>query len=196
MCLCLYVVHVFLYIVCIPRCRCLFLFMLFTTLFVFVIISVSLGYPDILGHPDNVAPAIYGGLQLGAKFTDSAGLTRWTSSQVPIPNGIQCVLFLPNQIVETAAARAILPTTVSRDDAVFNLSRVALLVNALATGSLHNLRVAMEDRLHQPQRGSLENGSHILPLIAAAIKAGAHCACLSGSGPAVLALTSGAKGEC
>lgn len=149
----------------------------------------------IEGHPDNVAPAIYGGLQIGVKFTDDCGIPKWTTSQVPIPNGIQCVLFLPNVMTETSTARAILPQTISMNDAIFNTSRVALLVNALSTGALHNLRIAMDDRLHQPHRGEAKHGSHIRPLIQAAIKAGAHAACLSGSGPAILALTSGARGK-
>lgn len=133
-------------------------------------------------------------MQIGVKFTDASGVTKWTTSQVPLPNGLQCVIFLPNQIIETAASRSILSSTISRDDVVFNLSRIALLVNSLSTGRLVNLQIAMDDRIHQPQRNASEEGSHSFPLIAAAIQAGAHCACLSGSGPAVLALTSGAKG--
>lgn len=154
----------------------------------------------IEGHPDNVAPAIYGGLQIGVKFTsgmgcvDDAEIPKWITSQVAIPNGLQCVLFLPNATTETVAARALLPTTVSRDDAIFNNSRSALLINALSTGAFHNLKIAMDDKLHQPYRGASEQGSHIYALISAAIRAGAHSACLSGAGPAILALTSGAKG--
>lgn len=150
---------------------------------------------SLSGHPDNVAPAIYGGLQIGVNFTNGGKIPRWITSQVPIPNGLQCVLFLPNQIAETAAGRAALPDKISCQDAVFNISRVALLVNSFSTGALHNLRVAMDDLVHQPYRAALENGTHIRSLILAAIQAGAHSACLSGSGPAILALTSGAKGR-
>lgn len=157
--------------------------------------SLSLTCRAVLsGHPDNVAPAIYGGLQIGVKFTNSECIPKWTTSQVAIPTGLQCVLFLPNMTTETVTARSILPKSVSRDDAIFNLSRVALLVNALSTCALHNLKIAMDDRLHQPQRADTEQGGHINALIKAAIDAGAHSACLSGSGPAILALTSGAKG--
>ncbi len=143
---------------------------------------------DIEGHPDNVAPAIYGGVQLGIR---SDG--RWYSSHVNMPPGLQCVLFIPDATSETAAARAILPDAYSRADCVFNIGRAALIANALSSGRLDELRFAMEDRLHQPYRAATL--PHLQPLIRAALEHGAHGAFLSGAGPAVLAITSGRKGD-
>jgi homoserine kinase len=144
---------------------------------------------EIEGHPDNVAPAIYGGLQLGI-FADD----RWYSSRVQIPNGLQCVVFIPDTTGPTSVARAILPKKVDRKDAVFNIGRAAILVNAFSSGNLDELRYATQDMLHQPQRGEAQY-PHLFPLIQAALDAGAHGAFLSGAGPTVLAITSGRSGD-
>lgn len=144
---------------------------------------------EIEGHPDNVAPAIYGGLQLGI-FADN----RWYSSRVQIPDGLQCVVFIPDTTGPTSVARAILPAKVDRKDAVFNIGRAAIFVNAFRSGNLDELRYATQDRLHQPQRGA-EQYPHLEPLIKAALDAGAHGCFLSGAGPTVLAITSGRSGD-
>lgn len=139
---------------------------------------------DEEGHPDNVAPAIYGGFQIA--LASSSG--QWITQRVNIPDGLQCVLFIPDEEMSTTEARAALPPHLSYDDAVFNISRAAMLVNCFATGQFEPLRYAMEDRLHQPQR------SHIfpyMPLIKVALEAGAHGAYLSGAGPTVLAIAGG-----
>ncbi|KAF4044190.1 GHMP kinases C terminal [Phytophthora infestans] len=131
---------------------------------------------EIEGHPDNVAPAIYGGLQLGI-FADD----RWYSSRVQIPDGLH-------------VARAILPPDVPRKDAVFNIGRAAIFVNAFRSGNLDELRYATQDMLHQPQRGAAQY-PHLDPLMKAALGAGAHGCFLSGAGPTVLAITSGRAGD-
>jgi len=141
----------------------------------------------IEGHPDNVAPAIYGGLQVGC-FSG-----RWHTERVRIPHGLQCILFIPDFPSETSAARALLPETYSRQDCVFNISRAAMVINAFQTGNLDCLSYACEDKLHQPYRSAIN--PHLYPLIEAATKAGAHGAFLSGAGPSVLALVSGLKGD-
>lgn len=144
---------------------------------------------EIEGHPDNVAPAIYGGLQLGI-FAEN----RWYSSRVQIPDGLQCVMFIPDTTGPTSIARAILPGTVERQQAVFNIGRAALLVNAFRSGNLDELKYATQDSLHQPQRGETQY-PHLDPMIQAALSAGAHCCFLSGAGPTVLAITSGRSGD-
>ncbi|KAG6616744.1 homoserine kinase [Phytophthora cinnamomi] len=144
---------------------------------------------EIEGHPDNVAPAIYGGLQLGI-FADD----RWYSSRVQIPDGLQCVVFIPDSTGPTSVARAILPPDVPRKDAVFNIGRAAIFVNAFRSGNLDELRYATQDALHQPQRGAAQY-PHLEPLIKAALGAGAHGCFLSGAGPTVLAITSGRAGD-
>lgn len=144
---------------------------------------------EIEGHPDNVAPAIYGGLQLGI-FADE----RWYSSRVQIPDGLQCVVFIPDSTGPTSVARAILPPNVPRKDAVFNIGRAAIFVNAFRSGNLDELRYATQDMLHQPQRGAAQY-PHLEPLMKAALAAGAHGCFLSGAGPTVLAITSGRAGD-
>mmetsp|Transcript_69224 Transcript_69224/g.111608 ORF Transcript_69224/g.111608 Transcript_69224/m.111608 type:complete len:370 (+) Transcript_69224:82-1191(+) len=143
---------------------------------------------NIEGHPDNVAPCIYGGMQLGIHNG-----TRWWTDRVTMPHGLMCVVFCPDHATETSEARSLLKAQVDLKEAVFNCGRASLLVAAFATGNLEWLRVATEDALHQPQRANLH--VHLKPLIQAALDAGAHGAALSGAGPAVIAFTSGRAGD-
>mmetsp|Transcript_17348 Transcript_17348/g.25713 ORF Transcript_17348/g.25713 Transcript_17348/m.25713 type:complete len:319 (+) Transcript_17348:525-1481(+) len=144
---------------------------------------------SIEGHPDNVAPVIYGGCQLGIHNGE-----RWQSERVQLPSGIQVVLFIPDFIGKTSDARGVLESTVTRDEAVFNIGRVAWLINALSTGNLDNLKAGCQDALHQPQR-SHKVYPFLNQMVEAAIKAGANAAYLSGAGPTVAAVTSGASGD-
>ena len=136
------------------------------------------------GHPDNVAAALLGGLQLVAREDDTL-----LSAQVPIPDEINAVLYIPEMTIATERARAVLPDSVSREDAVYSMGRTALLVNALAAGRLEHLRVATRDRLHQPYRQKLFPAMKVI--FEAALKAGALGVFLSGSGSTILALTAG-----
>ncbi|RHY13878.1 hypothetical protein DYB25_008338 [Aphanomyces astaci] len=83
---------------------------------------------------------------------------------------------------------------IDRADAVFNIGRSAILVNALRNGNYNELRHATQDKLHQPQRGA-EQYPHLFPLVDAALEAGAHACFLSGAGPTVLAICSGKSGD-
>jgi len=112
---------------------------------------------------------------------------------ISVPAGLQLILFVPDKICETSEARALLPPSVSRADAIFNLGRTALLIHSFETGNLDDLRMATQDRLHQPARSSIIPS--LFPLVEAAIHAGAHGAFLSGAGPTVMAITSGRKGD-
>lgn len=143
----------------------------------------------IEGHPDNVAPSIYGGIQIGIHNG-----TRWVTERAPHPAGMQAVLFIPDFIGKTSDARGVLQGTVTREEAAFNIGRVAFLVHALCTGNVDNLRYGVEDKMHQPQRGKTLY-KYLYPMIEAAQNAGASCAYLSGAGPTVMALTSGATGD-
>ncbi|GIW11218.1 MAG: homoserine kinase [Chloroflexi bacterium] len=135
---------------------------------------------EIEGHPDNVAPAVYGGCTV-AVVAESVRVAR-----VPVPADLSTVIFVPAQPLATRQARQVLPDVVSRSDAVFNLGRAALLVAALCADQRDLLPVAQEDRLHQDARTVLMPA---LPaLLAAAREAGALLAALSGAGPSVLAL--------
>jgi homoserine kinase len=144
---------------------------------------------NIEGHPDNVAPALYGGIQLGIH----TGI-RWMTERVNIPPGLQCVCFIPDFIGKTSTARGVLSDTISRQEAVFNIGRVAWLINALASNNIDQLRYGVQDALHQPQRAAAVY-PHLNPLIEAAVQSGASAAYLSGAGPTVMAITSGASGD-
>ena len=137
---------------------------------------------DIEGHPDNVAPALHGGMRIAALEDDGSVV----SAPVPVPPELSAVLYIPAVPMPTEEARGLLGAEVPRADAVFNIARAALLVRAMATGDLRHLRTATQDRLHQPARQTI-----FFPMnniIRAALGAGALGAFLSGAGSTVLAL--------
>ena len=134
---------------------------------------------DLEGHPDNVAPAVHGGLILGVQ-----GPEGLIVEPITVPP-LQVVVVLPAVMLLTSEARAALPREVPLQDAIFNSSRVALLVRALAAGQLDKLAVAMDDRLHQPYRLPLIPG--LAEAFAAARAAGAAGVAISGAGPSIIA---------
>ena len=138
----------------------------------------------IEGHPDNVAAAVLGGLQLVV----SDGPQLYTAP-IPVPEELKAVLFIPEARIATAEARAVLPRTVSVGDAVFNMGRAALLVAGMGLNRPEYLEVATQDRLHQPYRQPLFPAIKVI--FAAARASGALGVFLSGSGSTVLALTKG-----
>jgi homoserine kinase len=140
------------------------------------------------GHPDNVAAALLGGLTVSAGGGDGA-----IAVALPVPSDLRWVTLIPEITSATSEARAVLPSSVPREDAVFNVQRVALLLAALQTRRVDVLGTALDDRLHQPYRVRLFPW---LPSVAdAARKAGALGCVLSGAGPALLAVVAGTEGE-
>ncbi|CAA9287080.1 MAG: Homoserine kinase [uncultured Chloroflexi bacterium] len=135
---------------------------------------------EVEGHPDNVSAALLGGLVV--TVNGHAGLVF---KRLDPPRGLSAVVHVPRHSISTKAARGVLPTHLSREDAVFNLSRTAMLVAAFQTADWTLLRDAMDDRLHQPARGGIY--AALFPTIQAALAAGAHGAALSGSGAAIIA---------
>lgn len=134
----------------------------------------------IEGHPDNVTPALCGGIIVAVPVE---GDVRYI--KIAPPAGLKVVVAVPEFQLPTMMAREALPQQVAMQDAVFNLGRVALLVAALQQGDLSMLGTAMEDRLHQPYRANLIPG--MKKVLAAARLAGARGVTLSGSGPALVA---------
>ena len=131
------------------------------------------------GHPDNVAPALLGGLVLGVMEGDKVHIE-------PLPIAPQQVVIVtPDFELLTHDARAALPRQISRQDAIFNASRLPLLVRALATAAYPQLTLAMQDRLHQPYRLPLIPG--MAEAFTAAYAAGAAGVALSGAGPSLIA---------
>ena len=138
----------------------------------------------IEGHPDNVAAAVLGGLQLVV----SDGPQLYTAP-IPAPPELHTVLFIPETRIATTDARAVLPKQVSVADAVFNMGRVALLVAGMGLNRTQYFEVATQDRLHQPYRQPLFPAVKVI--FAAARAAGALGVFVSGSGSTILALTEG-----
>lgn len=134
------------------------------------------------GHPDNVAPAIFGGVAVSAMQDSQAHCIRF----VP-PKRLQMVLAVPEFHLSTESARKVLPASVSLKDAVFNVSRTALLVGALCQGEFQHLKYALEDKIHQPYRQGLIPGMQ--DVFAAALEQGALGSVLSGAGPCLIAFT-------
>ena len=146
---------------------------------------------EIEGHPDNVAPAIYGGIQLGIYSSQEE---RWMTGRVPVPHGLIFIIFIPAFTGKTDELRRVVPKEVPMKDAVFNMGRLAWLVNCMVTENTDDLREGLEDRLHQPQRAEAVY-KHLYPLMDAAYNAGAVGCYLSGAGPSVMALATGGKGD-
>ena len=138
----------------------------------------------IEGHPDNVAAAVLGGLQL--VVSDQQQLY---TAPITVPLDIHTVLFVPDSRIVTADARRVMPSEISVADAVFNMSRIALFVAGMATNRPEYLKMGTQDRLHQPYRQTLFPAMKVI--LAAALDAGALGVFLSGSGSTILALTQG-----
>jgi len=139
------------------------------------------------GHPDNVAAAVLGGLTVSC--ATPAGIS---AVSLPVPRSLAWVVLIPTMTRSTAEARALLPPSVPREDAVFNVQRVALLLASLQAGRSDTLGAALDDRLHQPYRLKLFPW---LPDVAAAARAAGALGCvLSGAGPALLAVVPGDGG--
>lgn len=133
----------------------------------------------IEGHPDNVAPALMGGLVTSAY---EGGRVYYVKNEVTAP--IQFVAVIPGTPLKTADARNALPKQIDHKDGVFNLSRAALMVASLCSGKLENLRVACEDKLHQPYRLRLIPGAERVFSVGYGL--GAYAAFISGAGSTLM----------
>ncbi|MEW6769940.1 MAG: homoserine kinase [Bacillota bacterium] len=140
------------------------------------------------GHPDNVAPALLGGVVVAVAEGE-----RVVGLKFPVAPELKAVVAVPDYRVATAQAREILPPAYPREDTLYNVGRAALLVGALASGRYDLLGFGMQDRLHQPYRAPLVPG--LKEVLAAAVDAGAAGAALSGAGPAVVALATRETGR-
>lgn len=131
----------------------------------------------IEGHPDNVGASLHGGV-----VAVSAGRV------VALTVGFDAALvaWIPRDTTSTARSRAVLPAEFGRDDVVFNLGRLALLIDGLRTGDAESLRLGVEDRLHQDRR--LEAAPASRRALEALTSLATKAVWLSGSGPTVMAL--------
>lgn len=138
---------------------------------------------DLEGHPDNVAPALYGGLTVSAR-----GDGTWITRSLAWPPSWRLLFGVPAFELATEAARAVLPTRIERSEAVATASRVALWPIAVLTNEPELLRCAAQDVTHEPYRHALLPG--FAEAQAALREAGAWAAYLSGAGPTLAVVCS------
>ena len=136
---------------------------------------------SVEGHPDNIAPALFGGFTVSAMDGIAAVTTHF-----PISEKLFFTLLIPDFELSTELARSVLPEAVSRQDAIFNISRSALLIKALERGDRQLMRIALEDKLHQPYRTKLIQGFETAE--SAAKKLEAMGICISGAGSTLLCI--------
>lgn len=135
----------------------------------------------IEGHPDNVAPAIFGGLTVSVM---SDGVT---TLNIPVKHDYRFVAMIPPFTLSTEKSRSVLPQELSRADAIANVSHLALMVASLINGYDDGLKLGFKDRLHQPYRGPLIQGfDDIMNILEKDERVlGAY---LSGAGPTIMAV--------
>jgi len=136
----------------------------------------------IEGHPDNLAPALLGGMTASMVVDGRA----WAESYRVHPR-LRFTALIPDFELSTHLAREALPKKVPFADAVFNISHAGVLLKALENGDEDVIRLALDDRLHQPYRGKLIPG--YLPVRALALECGCTAFCISGAGPTLLCLS-------
>ncbi|SNV64692.1 Homoserine kinase [Veillonella rodentium] len=134
------------------------------------------------GHPDNVAPAIYGNLCCATGLK-----TKVLNTVIPVPEELHFAVVVPEVLVSTEYARSVLPNHIPFKEAVQNVSHASLFVTSLITHQLDNLSTALEDNLHVPYRKALI--PHCDDVFMAAKTEGAYGATISGSGSTLIAYT-------
>ncbi|MBS3994465.1 MAG: homoserine kinase [Alkaliphilus sp.] len=136
---------------------------------------------EIEGHPDNIAPAVLGGLTVSIYEEGNI-----TCSKVKVPENLRFAIMFPTFSVSTQHARNVLPALYSKSDCIFNISRVALLIAAMSNGETDKLRMATEDRIHQPYRAILIPDMN--NVFSHAKELGAKAEVISGSGSTLMAI--------
>ena len=134
------------------------------------------------GHPDNVSPAILGGIISGVVRKDE----DFKYVKINPPKNLKAIVAIPNFYLSTETARNALPKEISFKDAIFNISRAALLTSALASNRLDLLEVATDDKLHQDYRAKFIPG--LKELFKQVKNSGAYSVTISGAGSSILAL--------
>ena len=133
------------------------------------------------GHPDNVGPAIFGGITIG--YNDD---NDWYLSPVKYSKNLKIISFVSDQKILTKESRKGLPDGISREDSVYNISRSALLINSLSNNNFDDFKYAFQDKVHEQYRTPQIKGFSTISN--AAISAGALATYLSGSGPTISAI--------
>ena len=133
----------------------------------------------IEGHPDNIAPCVYGGLTASMVEKEKPYTVQYS-----ISDKLKFCALIPNFETSTKEARKILPKKVAFSDAVFNISRVSVLLKALETGDMNLISMALKDKLHQIYRSTLIHECDDVSEIC--IVDGSSAIFVSGSGPTLM----------
>ena len=137
---------------------------------------------QIEGHPDNIAPALFGGMIVSVYDNDEVYF-----SKIPLNDSVDFYALIPDFTLSTSEARSVLPKQIPFKDATFNIGRVALMMASFFSGNLDLLNVSIKDELHQKYRGTLiyEYDTIMEKLDNLQVKG----AFLSGAGPTIIAIT-------
>lgn len=137
---------------------------------------------DIEGHPDNVCPAIFGGLVSTIMVDNKKPLYNC----VEVKDGIKFIALIPRFKLSTEKARAILPKEVLFGDCIYNVGRAALLISCFSNGNYALLKEATKDRIHERFRSKLiDNFDKVYNK---SLELGALSCFLSGAGPTLMAI--------
>ena len=143
---------------------------------------------EIEGHPDNVSPAILGGVVISIMEEGKV-----YHNKIDVAGELKFMALIPDFPLSTEKARAVLPSTYSREDAIYNISRTSLLLSALSNGRFDLIKYAIKDRLHQPYRGDLIPG--YFEIMDKCNELGSLGTYLSGAGPTIMTLHDGKNPE-
>lgn len=136
---------------------------------------------EIEGHPDNIAPALFGGLVVSVMERE-----KIFYNQINVSKGIKFVALIPDFTLSTRDARHVLPSSVSYGDAIYNIGKVSLLLSALSNGRHDLVKIGIKDKLHQPYRGKLI--PRFEEILNKCDEMGSLGVFLSGAGPTIMAL--------
>lgn len=136
---------------------------------------------EIEGHPDNIAPALFGGLV--TSIMEDGDIQY---NHIDIANGLKFIALIPDFKLSTNKSREVLPKTIAYSDAVFNIGRVSLMLSALSNGKFELLKYGLQDKMHQQYRGELiHNYGKIISKCDTMNSFGTY---LSGAGPTIMVL--------
>lgn len=137
------------------------------------------------GHPDNIAPALFGGFTASAMEGEQA-----VTAHFGISEKLHFTALIPDFKLSTELSRSVLPKSYSRADAVYNVAHAALVIKALESGDGALLKTAMQDKIHQPYRMALIEGIERVRELAEGC--GLTAMCISGAGSTLLCISENA----
>jgi homoserine kinase len=141
---------------------------------------------EIEGHPDNVVPAIVGGMVVSMQDQSEV-----VYSKVNMPKDLKFAVMVPEFKVSTHEARGVLPKSYGKEDCIFNISRAGMLISILNNGEVGKLRACLDDKVHQPYRKSLIK--NIDGIFNKAKELGSLGEFISGSGSTLIAVIEGSN---